>query len=153
MKNVGTVVYVFDNGVSTMYTLPNAIINDDMQNKHYIVYTASKTSFDIMMHFGDIPVPRQVNYRNHDNNAEQVRQFLNILDLSLWELLKSNDVANIYKLITNDILELTYSGIIANEAGFKYHYCNDCDNNTYFIKIMRDVNTFVISVTNITSDK
>lgn len=149
MLDIGTEVCVFDNGVLTTYTLPNAIINDDMQNKSYIVHTVSKSSFDITMHFGDPLVPRQSYYRNHDTNAELVREFNVLLNSRLWEKFKSVDIANIYELINGDILEFIYSGS-SSEARFKYHYFESDDGDVYDIKIMRDVISFMVSVTNIT---
>lgn len=149
MLDIGTEVCAFDNGVLTTYTLPNTIINDDMQNRSYIVHTVSKSSFDITMHFGNPLAPRQSYYRNHDTNAELVREFNVLLNSRLWEKFKSVDIANIYELINGDILEFIYSGS-ASEARFKYHYFESDDGDVYDIKIMRDVISFMVSVTNIT---
>lgn len=151
MKNVGTEVYTFENGVSAMYALPNAIINDDMQNKTYIVHTTSKTSFDMTIHFGESPAQRY--YRKRGSDAETIHQFMSMLNSSLWELFTANDVANIYEMITGDILKFIYDSADVSGAKFEYYYFEADDGSVYDIKIMCDSISFMISVTNITPDK
>lgn len=150
MRNVGTEVYTFYNGAITMHTLPNAVINDDMQDKIYIIHTRSKTSFDITIHFGN--TFGQTCYRDHGNNAELIREFMSQLGTDLWEIFKSSDIANIYELINGDILEFIHSGP-SSEMRLKTHYFEADDGGVYDIKIAHDVVTFMVSVTNITPDK
>jgi hypothetical protein len=153
MKNVGTEVYVFENGVSTMYTLPNAIIYDDMQGKTYIVYTTSKTSFDITMHLGaELGQVRYCRNRANDNDTELIRKFMHLLGSSLWELFTGNDIASIYETVIGDILKFMYASHV-DGAKFEYNYFEADDGSVYDIKIMNDAYSFMISAANITPDK
>lgn len=147
-NNAGSYIYTIENGVSTMHTLPNAIVSE-LDDKLYIEHTVSSRSFYLRLHSPYIARERQ--YIEDTENNPIVKNFMDILNDGLYSQFKSSDAAIIYQLIVRDILEFTYS----NGRGLKSrcHYFEDSSGEVYDIKAISNTIDFIILISEITPDK
>ena len=149
-NNAGSFIYTLENGASTMYTLPNAIVSE-LDDKLYIEHTVTSRSFYLRLHSPYIA--RERPYIVGAENNPIIKNYMDILNDGLYAQFESGDAAIIYELIVRDILDFTYT--YANGRGIKSrcHYFEDTSGEVYDIKVIHDVIDFVILISDITPDK
>lgn len=146
MTNAGSFIYTFENGVSTMHTLPNAIvseINSETNDKTYIEHTVSSKSFYLGLHRPYIIRPGV-----HDEMC--IKDFMDILNDGIYAQFNSGDAAIIYELIVRDMLEFEYTNCVTETVRSRCHYFEESSGEIYDIKVIYSRADFVILISDIT---
>ncbi len=142
MTNAGSYIYTIENGVSTMYALPNAIVSE-ISDKTYIEHTVSSKSFYLALH-----KPYIIRPSAHDEIC--IKDFMDILNDGIYAQFESGDAAIIYELIVRDMLEFEYTNCITESVRSKQHYFEDTTGKAYDIKVIYSRADFIILISDIT---